>query len=94
MAVASLPAASLAVMPGTVLVRVRAVGVNPVETYIRSGKYHRPATDFPYTPGHDAAGVVEAVGEGVVKVKPGEDVWGGERGASSDSAAASWPGRA
>jgi NADPH2:quinone reductase len=50
-------------MPQEVLVRVRAVGVNPVETYIRSGKYSYDGP-WPYTPGHDAAGVVEEVGSG------------------------------
>ncbi len=45
---------------GQVLVRVRAVGVNPVETYIRSGNYARKPA-LPYTPGSDAAGIVEAV---------------------------------
>ena len=49
--------------PGQVLVRVRAAGVNPVDTYIRAGRYaHMPA--MPYIPGGDAAGVVEAVGPG------------------------------
>lgn len=57
--------------PGQVLVRVRAAGVNPVDTYIRSGGYARmPA--FPYIPGADAAGVVEAVGEGVSRVRKGD----------------------
>ena len=39
--------------PGQVLVDVRAIGVNPVDTYIRAGKYG--AREFPYTPGFDAA---------------------------------------
>jgi NADPH2:quinone reductase len=57
-----------------VLVRVHAVGVNPVETYIRSGTYPSvPA--LPYTPGKDAAGTVEAVGEGVTSLKPGDRVY-------------------
>ena len=48
--------------PGQVLVRLRAVGINPVETYIRAGIYG--PKEFPYTPGTDAAGTVEAVGLG------------------------------
>ncbi len=60
--------------PGQVLVRVEAAGVNPVETYVRSGTYAGlPA--LPYTPGSDAGGVVEVVGEGVKKVKPGDRVY-------------------
>ena len=39
---------------GQVVVRICAVGVNPVETYIRSGIYPKPPT--PYTPGADGAG--------------------------------------
>jgi NADPH2:quinone reductase len=59
---------------GQVLVRVRAAGVNPVETYIRSGAYAvKPA--LPYTPGGDAAGTVEAVGEGVARVRVGDRVY-------------------
>jgi NADPH2:quinone reductase len=61
---------------GQVLVRVRAVGVNPVDTYVRSGAYaRRPA--LPYTPGSDAAGIVEAVGAGVTTVRAGETVYVG-----------------
>jgi len=60
--------------PGQVLVRVRAVGVNPVETYIRAGAYTRAAS-LPYTPGHDAAGVVEAAGEGASAWKTGDRVY-------------------
>lgn len=59
--------------PGQVLVRVGAAGVNPVETYIRAGKYG--PREFPFTPGNDAAGVVEAVGAGVDRVKEGERVF-------------------
>jgi NADPH2:quinone reductase len=42
--------------PGQVLVQVHAVGVNPVETYLRGGV--NPALSLPYTPGTDAAGEV------------------------------------
>src|SRR6478736_4165976 len=59
--------------PGQVVVRVHAAGVNPVDTYTRAGKYG--AREFPYTPGVDAAGVVEAVGSGVTKVKAGDRVF-------------------
>ena len=63
--------------PGQVLVRIRATGVNPVETYIRSGAYaRRPA--LPYTPGNDAAGLVEAVGDGVRAVAAGDRVYTSE----------------
>lgn len=59
---------------GQVLVHVHAVGVNPVDTYIRAGTYPgKPA--LPYTPGHDGAGIVEAVGENVTSLKPGNRVW-------------------
>jgi NADPH:quinone reductase len=43
---------------GQVLVRMHAIGVNPVETYIRAGTYARLPV-LPYTPGNDGAGVVE-----------------------------------
>jgi NADPH:quinone reductase len=60
--------------PGEVLVHVRAAGVNPYDTYMRNGTYAiKPP--LPYTPGSDAAGVVQAVGSGVSKVKPGDRVY-------------------
>lgn len=59
---------------GQVLVHVRAVGVNPVETYVRTGG-HASKPALPYTPGTDAAGVVEAVGEGVTRTRAGERVY-------------------
>jgi len=59
---------------GQVLVRVRAVGVNPVDTYIRAGA-HAVRPQLPYTPGLDAAGTVEAVGEGVTRVSAGDRVY-------------------
>jgi NADPH2:quinone reductase len=59
---------------GEIVVRVRAVGVNPVDTYIRSGQYAiKPP--LPYTPGSDAAGDVEAVGEGVTGFRAGDRVY-------------------
>lgn len=59
---------------GQVLVRIHAAGVNPYDTYMRAGTY-AVKPPLPYTPGSDAAGVIEAVGDGVKKVKPGERVY-------------------
>ena len=60
--------------PGQILVRVRAAGVNPYDTYMRNGTY-AVKPQLPYTPGSDAAGTVEAVGDGVKKVKAGDRVY-------------------
>jgi NADPH2:quinone reductase len=57
--------------PKQALVRVKAIGVNYVDTYFRSGLYK---SVLPFTPGNDAAGIVEAVGEEVTEVKPGDRV--------------------
>ena len=57
-----------------VLVRIETAGVNPVGTYLRTG-IHAHAPKLPYTPGKDAAGVVEAVGVDVSKWKPGDRVY-------------------
>ena len=59
---------------GQVLVRLRAIGVNPVDTYIRAGNYGGlPA--LPFTPGSDAAGIVEAVGEQTPEWRVGDRVY-------------------
>jgi NADPH2:quinone reductase len=60
--------------PGQILIRVRAIGVNPVDTYIRSGTYARKP-DLPYTPHADIAGEVEAIGTGVSRVERGDRVY-------------------
>ena len=59
---------------GQVLVRVHAAGINPYETYMRAGAYP-VLPPLPYTPGSDGAGIIEAVGKGVKKVKPGDRVY-------------------
>ncbi len=59
--------------PGEALVRLHAAGLNFLDIYQRRGNmgYKLP---LPYTPGHEGAGVVEQVGEGVTEVKPGDRV--------------------
>ena len=56
-----------------VVVGVKAIGVNPVDTYIRAGKYG--PRQFPFTPGFDAAGIVQAIGSDVKNIKPGDRVY-------------------
>jgi len=59
---------------GQVVVRIHAAGVNPVESYIRTGTYaFKP--NLPYTPGNDGAGIVGSVGQGVKRVKAGDRVY-------------------
>lgn len=57
--------------PGQALVRIEAAGLNFIDIYQRRGTY---PVKLPYTPGMEGAGVVEAVGEGVKNVKPGDRV--------------------
>lgn len=59
---------------GQVLVTVKAAGVNPVDTYIRSGNY-AALPQLPYTPGADAAGMVEACGPDVAEFNTGDRVY-------------------
>ena len=57
-----------------VLVKIHVAGVNPVDTYLRSG-IHAHAPKLPYTPGKDGAGTVEAVGDSVTKFQQGDRVY-------------------
>ncbi len=59
---------------GEVVVNIAAAGVNPVETYIRSGMYARKPP-LPYTPGSDGGGTVAAVGASVTRFKSGDRVY-------------------
>jgi NADPH2:quinone reductase len=57
--------------PGEAVVRHHAVGLNFIDTYQRSGLYK---VDLPSGLGSEAAGIIEAVGEGVTNVRPGDRV--------------------
>lgn len=82
--------------PGRIRVAVRASGISPGETLIRSGAMRDMVpTALPYRTGFDAAGVVDEVGEGVTGVGIGDEVFGmadpAERGANAEYAVlAAW----
>jgi NADPH:quinone reductase len=59
---------------GEVLIRVKAAGVNPYDTYMRSGTYGARNPTLPFIPGSDAAGIVESAGADV-DLKPGDRVY-------------------
>src|SRR2546430_2762641 len=61
--------------PGHVVVRVEAVGVNPVDAANRADPSWA-AIEAPYVVGYELAGVVDALGEGVSSVAVGDPVWG------------------
>lgn len=60
--------------PSQVVVRVHAAGINPVDTYIRSGTY-AVKPPLPYTPGIDGAGEIAAVGADVTNLRAGQRVY-------------------
>jgi NADPH:quinone reductase-like Zn-dependent oxidoreductase len=70
---------------GEVLIRVHAAGVNPIDWQVREGHLkHVFPHSFPFVPGWDVSGVVEEVGAGVTRFKPGvpparPDAQAGER---------------
>lgn len=64
---------------GEVLVKVCAVAVNPIDTYIRGGAIAMPLR-MPYVIGCDLAGTVTALGEGATRFKIGDRVWGSNQG--------------
>jgi NADPH:quinone reductase len=65
-----------------ILVRIKAAGVNPVDTYIRAGTYAQKP-NLPYTPGKDGAGIVEKVGANVTKFKIGDRVLTADSGSGT-----------
>jgi NADPH:quinone reductase len=64
------------VSPGQVLVRIKASGVNPLDTKVRAGQAGHARVELPAILGMDMAGVVEAVGPGVTAFHPGDEVYG------------------
>jgi NADPH2:quinone reductase len=70
--------------PGEVRVKIHAIGLNFIDIYFRTGLYKSP---LPFTPGQEAAGIVDAVGEGVIEVRPGDRVaYAGTLGAYAEFA--------
>jgi NADPH2:quinone reductase len=68
--------------PGQALIRHAAIGLNFIDIYHRTGLYPMKT---PFTPGSEASGVVEAVGEGVAQAKPGDRVaYAGSQGAYAE----------
>jgi NADPH2:quinone reductase len=61
------------------LVKVAAVAVNPIDTYIRAGEVPM-SLEFPFIIGADLAGTVAAVGPDVTRLKTGDRVWGSNQG--------------
>ncbi|HEY0550816.1 MAG TPA: NADPH:quinone reductase [Verrucomicrobiae bacterium] len=68
-----------AIGPNQVLVRVGAVSVNPIDTYIRGGLI-KPNLPLPFILGCDLAGTVEEIGIAVKQFKRGDRVWGTNQG--------------
>ena len=64
---------------GEVLVKVEAVAVNPIDTYVRAGMVALEL-DFPYIIGCDLAGTVAACGNGATRFAVGDRVWGSNQG--------------
>ena len=75
-----------------VLVKIEAIGVNPLEIAIRTGDHPRAAqVKFPYICGSDLSGIVESIGKNVEDFKPGDRVWGRCQGAYAEYAVLSSP---
>ncbi len=64
------------VSEGEILIKIKAITVNPLDIKIRSGAMQQMMpTPLPYTPGLDVAGVIEAIGNGVTRCKEGDEVF-------------------
>jgi NADPH:quinone reductase len=70
--------------PGQVLVKIRAIGLNYIDVYFRTGLYKAP---MPFIPGMEAAGTIETVAEDIKDLKPGDRVaYAGVAGAYAEYA--------
>jgi NADPH:quinone reductase-like Zn-dependent oxidoreductase len=70
---------------GEVLIRVKVAGVNPADWKMRGGAYKQfMPLQFPWTPGLEGAGIVEAVGEAISSFRPGQEVYGRLSGAYAE----------
>jgi NADPH2:quinone reductase len=68
--------------PGQAMVRIHSIGLNFIDVYFRTGLYKAA---LPFTPGMEAAGTVESIGEGVLTVRPGDRVaYAGSMGAYAE----------
>ncbi len=75
---------------GQVLVHMRATGVNPADSGARNGAFKQwMPLQFPWTPGLEGAGTIEAIGEGVSALQVGQDVYGFVSGGYAQYAVAS-----
>jgi len=61
--------------PRQLVIDVKAAGINPIDTYIRSGSYAKKKPALPYTPGFDAAGIVATIGAEIRRFKEGDRVY-------------------
>lgn len=73
--------------PGQILIRIRAAGVNPADTYVRSGQYAN-LPPLPYTPGMDGSGIIEAIGPSADSAAPVSPAPRGSAPSSSTSGTA------
>jgi NADPH:quinone reductase-like Zn-dependent oxidoreductase len=74
---------------GEVLIRVNAAGVNPVDSTMRSGAYKQfMPLQFPWTPGVEGAGIIEAIGAEVFTFQPAQEIYGILSGAYAEYAIA------
>ena len=64
------------VLPGHVLIEVKATSVNPIDTKVRSGAVPAVSPSFPAILHGDVAGIVREVGEGVTEFRLGDEVYG------------------